>query len=84
MKHAVSLLPKLKKPEEILADCRTMDQLESEADQVFRKSLAGLYQTGADPIMVLKWRDIIDNLEGATDCVNDVGNLLEGIVLEYA
>jgi uncharacterized protein len=84
MEGAVSLLAGMKSPEKILAFCRTMDQLEGEADQVFRKALASLYQTGADPIMVLKWRDIIDNLEDATDRVNDVGNLLEGIVLEYA
>ena len=84
MEGAILLLAGMKSPEKILAFCRTMDQLEGEADQVFRKALASLYQTGADPIMVLKWRDVIDNLEDATDRVNDVGNLLEGIVLEYA
>jgi uncharacterized protein len=84
MQIAVGLLAGMKQSEQILAQCRVMDQLEGEADQVFRKALAALYQTGADPIMVLKWRDIIDNLEGATDRVNDVANLLEGIVLEYA
>jgi uncharacterized protein len=84
MAAAVQLLAGLKSPEQLLAHCRSMDQLEGEADQVFRKALASLYQTGADPILVLKWRDVFDNLEGATDRINDVGNLLEGIVLEYA
>ncbi len=32
----------------------------------------------------MKWRDIIDNLEAATDKCEDVANILEGIVLEYA
>jgi len=32
----------------------------------------------------MKLRDIIDNLEAATDRCEDVANILEGIVLEYA
>jgi hypothetical protein len=37
-----------------------------------------------DPLVVLKWRDIFDNLEAATDRCEDVANILEGVVLEYA
>jgi uncharacterized protein len=36
------------------------------------------------PLDVLKWRDIYDNLEAATDRCEDVANIIEGIVLEYA
>jgi len=36
------------------------------------------------PLDVLKWRDIYDNLEAATDRCEDVANILEGIVLENA
>ncbi len=39
---------------------------------------------GRDPLDVLKWRDIYDNLEAATDRCEDVANILEGVVLEYA
>jgi uncharacterized protein Yka (UPF0111/DUF47 family) len=34
--------------------------------------------------LVLKWRDILDNMEEATDRCEDVANIVEGIVLEYA
>jgi uncharacterized protein Yka (UPF0111/DUF47 family) len=33
---------------------------------------------------VLKWRDIYDNLESATDRCEDIANILEGVVLEYS
>ena len=36
------------------------------------------------PLEVLKWRDIYDNLEAATDRCEDVANILEGVVLEYS
>jgi uncharacterized protein len=36
------------------------------------------------PLDVMKWRDIYDNLEAATDRCEDVANILEGVVLEYA
>ena len=32
----------------------------------------------------MKWRDILDALETATDRCEDVANIIEGIVLEYA
>jgi uncharacterized protein Yka (UPF0111/DUF47 family) len=46
--------------------------------------LATLFKGGYDAIDVMKWRDIIDNLESATDKCEDVANILEGIVLEYS
>ena len=36
------------------------------------------------PLKVMKWRDILDGLESATDRCEDVANILEGVVLEYA
>ncbi len=33
---------------------------------------------------IMKWRDIFDNLESATDRCEDVANIIEGVILEYA
>ena len=87
---ALALLPTLSRSPEILELCVEINRLENEADQVYRRALAGLYrkpkpgETAHDPIDVLKWRDIFDNLEAATDRCEDVANILEGVVLEYA
>jgi len=84
MEKAVRLLPQVKRPKEMLDLCVEINRLENEADADYRRALAELFRNGYDALTVMKWRDIIDNLEGATDRCEDVANILEGIVLEYA
>jgi uncharacterized protein Yka (UPF0111/DUF47 family) len=82
---AVALLPHVKsKPKEVLELCVEINRLENEADSGYRLALAELFKGGYDALTVMKWRDIIDNLEAAADRCEDVANILEGIVLEYA
>ncbi|HVU01708.1 MAG TPA: DUF47 family protein [Polyangiaceae bacterium] len=82
--RAVRLLPQVKRPKEILDLCVEINRLENEADGDYRAALAELFKGGYEALTVLKWRDIIDNLEAATDRCEDVANILEGIVLEYS
>lgn len=81
---AVRLLPQVKKPKEMLDLCVEINRLENEADVNYRRALARLFSGEFDALMALKWRDIVDNLEAATDRCEDVANILEGIVLEYS
>lgn len=81
---AIKLLPQVKQPKEMLDLCVEINRLENEADDAYRHGLATLFRGGYDAIEVMKWRDIIDNLESATDRCEDVANILEGIVLEYS
>lgn len=81
---AIKLLPQVKQPKEMLDVCIEINRLENEADKAYRHGLATLFKGGYDAIDVMKWRDIIDNLESATDKCEDVANILEGIVLEYS
>jgi uncharacterized protein len=85
--RAIRLLPKLKRSREILDLCWEINLMENEADRTYRHALATLYRTNGSPsqlLDVLKWRDIYDNLEAATDRCEDVANILEGVVLEYS
>jgi uncharacterized protein Yka (UPF0111/DUF47 family) len=61
-----------------------MNSLENQADALFRTAIAELFQNGTDPLSVMKWREIYDRLEAATDIVEDVANTLEGVVMEYS
>jgi len=81
---AIKLLPQVKQPKEMLDLCIEINRLENQADNSYRHGLATLFKGGYDAIDVMKWRDIIDNLEAATDKCEDVANILEGIVLEYS
>lgn len=84
VQQAVKLLPQVKQPREMLDLCVEINRLENEADDAYRHGLATLFKGGYEAIEVMKWRDIIDNLESATDRCEDVANILEGIVLEYS
>jgi len=84
MSKAVDLLPVARKrAQEIVALCTEINKLESEADTIYRSALAGLFSSGRDALEVMKWRDIHEQLEAATDLCEDVANALEGVVLEY-
>lgn len=81
---AIKLLPQVKQPKQMLDLCIEINRLENQADKAYRHGLATMFNGGFDAIIVMKWRDIIDNLESATDKCEDVANILEGIVLEYS
>jgi hypothetical protein len=85
MQKAMKLLPTLSdKSKELLEICVEINRLENEADAIYRRAIAELFKPGNDPIEVMKWRDVYDNLESATDRCEDVANIVEGVVLEYA
>jgi predicted phosphate transport protein (TIGR00153 family) len=82
---ATTLFEKLAaQSKEIVNICVEINRLENEADAIYRRAIAELFKNGNDPIDVMKWRDIFDNLEAATDRCEDVANIIEGVVLEYA
>ena len=64
--------------------CIEINRLENAADKIFREALARLFENTKEPILVIKWKNIYENLEDATDICEDVANILEGIVLKHA
>jgi len=85
MEEAVKGLRNMKKdPKRILDACKEMNALENQADTITRQTMAKLFKRGNDPLTVMKWKEIIDLIEDATDRAEDVANVIEGIVLEHA
>jgi len=69
----------------ILKQCVEINTLENEADDVQHAALAELFEVcHLDACEVIKWREIYEHLESATDRGEDVANVLEGIVLKHA
>jgi uncharacterized protein len=60
-----------------------VNQLEREADRAHQDAIVALFDEEHDPISVIKWKEILDFLEAATDRCEDVGNLLEGVVVKH-
>jgi uncharacterized protein Yka (UPF0111/DUF47 family) len=46
--------------------------------------LRRLFEEERDPIVIIKWKEILDFLEEATDRCEDVANVLEGVVVKYS
>jgi predicted phosphate transport protein (TIGR00153 family) len=85
MEEAVKGLRDMKKnPRAILDACKEMNVLENQADTLTRQTMAKLFKRGNDPLTVMKWKEIIDLIEDATDRAEDVANVIEGVVLEHA
>jgi predicted phosphate transport protein (TIGR00153 family) len=74
----------LKHPQETLKLCIDINRLENEADAILRRSVARLFKEEKDPITVIKWKEIYENLEDASDRCEDVANIIEGVILEHA
>ncbi len=85
MREAVGGLRDMKKnPHVILDACKEINVLENQADTLLRRTMAKLFKRGNDPLTVMKWKEIVDLIETATDRAEDVANVLEGVVLEHA
>ena len=81
---AVRCLRDLRDREALSAHCTEINRLENEGDQLLRRAVARLFHDSTDPIHVIKWKEIYDNLENAIDRCEDVANVIEGVALEYA
>ena len=82
------VVPRLRRRDQfpwILKQCVEINTLENEADDVQHAALAELFEVcHLDACEVIKWREIYEHLENATDRGEDVANVLEGIVLKHA
>jgi len=67
--------------------CMEINRLENEADTVQRAAMAELFSDQLDiagVIRWMKWRDIYDHMENATDRCEDIANVLEGVMIKRA
>jgi predicted phosphate transport protein (TIGR00153 family) len=78
----IGLLRRLKNPKRILELTVEINRLEDQADYIRRSTVARLFREERNPVELIKWKDILEFMERATDCCEDVANITEGIVLE--
>jgi predicted phosphate transport protein (TIGR00153 family) len=68
---------------EVLERTVEINRLENEADRLHKTAVGRLFDEERDAIAVMKWKEILDLLEDATDRCEDVANLLENIVVKH-
>jgi predicted phosphate transport protein (TIGR00153 family) len=59
-----------------------INRLENDGDRICREAIASLFDTGIDPMVVIRWKDIFERLEDAIDATEHVANVLEAIVIK--
>jgi predicted phosphate transport protein (TIGR00153 family) len=57
-------------------------RLENEGDRIVRGAIASLFETGIDPMFVIRWKDIFERLENAIDATERAAYVLEGIIIK--
>lgn len=56
-------------------------RLENEGDRISRDAIAALFDGGIDPMVVIRWKDIFEQLESAIDACETVAHMVESIAL---
>ncbi|MBI4260447.1 MAG: DUF47 domain-containing protein [Actinobacteria bacterium] len=78
-REALQMLPKYDQLRQYWVE---INRLENEGDRIYRQAVADLFGGDYKAMDVLKWKGIIDELEAATDQLEDVANALEGLALK--
>ena len=64
--------------------CVEINKLENKMDRIFRDALGHLFDEMKDPILIIKWKEIYEHLENASDKCEDVADILESIAIKNA
>lgn len=81
VRAALEVLPRYR---ELAPHWIEVNRLENDGDRVYRRAVADLFDGDHRALDVLKWKDIIDELEAAIDRLEDVSDVLEAIALKHA
>jgi predicted phosphate transport protein (TIGR00153 family) len=74
----------IEKQDHILDHCIEINRLENVADRQSRALIGMLFDQEKDPVQIIKWKEIIETLEYATDKCEDVANVIETVTLKNA
>jgi uncharacterized protein len=77
--NALSELRRLRRAEQHLVRVK---ELEDEGDSIVRKAIAALFDEGADPLTIIRWKDIFEALEDAIDACETAADLVGNIVVK--
>jgi len=77
--NALSELRRLRRAEQHLVRVK---ELEDEGDLIVRKAIAALFDERADPLTIIRWKDIFEALEDAIDACETAADLVGNIVVK--
>jgi hypothetical protein len=83
LKNGVHLLRNLNDIEDFKASFTKVNEYENQADDIFDKAVADLFDKEKDPVQIIKLKEVFVGLETATDKCEDAANVLEGILIKH-
>jgi uncharacterized protein len=81
---SISALRQKRTLSEMMPRVKEINRLENEADRIHRAAIAALVDRRAEVFDLIRWKDIYDQLEDATDRCEDVADVLRTVVIKYA
>jgi len=82
--EAVHGMRSAKNYEQVMRDCITVHEVENAADDILHTALTELFETEKNAIEVIKWKDIYETMERVTDRLEDVANVLQGVIVKMS
>ena len=77
-------MPRLKSMKDLEEYWIEINRLENAGDKSYRRILARLYSGELEALEVLRWKGIVEALEGALNTIEDISDVVESIVLKHA
>jgi uncharacterized protein len=74
----------IRRGDEVLARCQAIRQAEEEGDGVWAAAITELFAGNPDPVDVLRWKALFDQLEDTLDACQAVANELETVAVKHA
>ena len=84
VQRAILQLKNRHEQKQMLVRCVEINRLENMADIIYRSALGELFDGNTNIADVIKWREIYEHMESATDRCEDVADALEGVALKQS
>lgn len=84
VQRAIGGLANLRRADELRGYLVQIHTLENKADGILRPAIGELFRKYSDARDIIKWKEVYEHLEEATDRCEDVADQIENILLEYA
>jgi predicted phosphate transport protein (TIGR00153 family) len=84
VRELAQALESLSRLDEIDPYLRAVRRREQEGDRVYRDALAALFDGGIDPMLIIRWKDVLEAIEEAIDRCRNAADILRGIVVKHA
>jgi uncharacterized protein Yka (UPF0111/DUF47 family) len=77
------MLKKMRNASAIITHCSNIKKHEHQADAIYRKAIAELFEANNNAMEVIKLKELYENFESSLDKCQDVSDIIEDIALKY-